>query len=467
MYMWHRFSNMTLRSTSLHHLWALLSVFAATGVAVLTGPLLNATDKMLIYLVAVLWSALRFGLRPALLAAVAAVLTHNFLFFEPHFAFGLRSVSDAVAFAVFATTAFVTSGLVARAHDEAERSRAREAELAILYRTGEEIASSTGLGDLVAKAERRLGEVLGSPVRVIAGPGGEGELPLCTANGRVGALRVEGDAAARIDEGLLQALARQIAVAIEREGLRLEIEEATVRARTERTRSALLSSVAHDFRTPLGSVVGAASSLLSPEASFTDQARRALLRTILEAAQRLDRYVGNILDLTRIESGAVEPRPDWVDVEDLIGAALDAAGPVLDGRRLEVRLEPDLPPLRVDFVMVERVLVNLLDNAARFGRRDGLIEVTAAAGPGHLVVDVFDEGPMVPEEECERLFLAFYRASREHRDGAGLGLSICRAFMAASGGGVEARRRPRRGGMSFVLTFPLAERVPDLEGLDE
>ncbi|MBF0305591.1 MAG: DUF4118 domain-containing protein [Alphaproteobacteria bacterium] len=453
-------------STSLRHLWALLSVLAATGVAVLTGPYLNPTDKMLIYLVAVLWSALRFGLRPALLAAVTAILAHNFLFFEPRFAFGLHSASDAVAFGVFATTAFVTSGLVARAHDEAERSRARELELAILYRTGEEIASSTGLGDLVAKAERRLGQVLGAPVRVIADSGGEG-FPLCTANGRVGALLVEGDAVSRIDEGLLHALARQIAVAIERERLRHEMEEATVRVRTERTRSALLSSVAHDFRTPLGSVVGASSSLLSREASFTDEARRRLLQTILESAQRLDRYVGNILDLTRIESGAVEPRPDWVDVEDLVGAALDAVDPVLDGHRLVVRLEPDLPPLRVDFVMIERVLVNLLENAARFGRRDGLIEVAAAAGPDTLVLDVFDEGPLVPEDECERLFLAFYRASREYRDGAGLGLSICRAFMAASGGAIEARPRPRRGGMSFVLTFPLAERVPNLEGLDE
>jgi two-component system sensor histidine kinase KdpD len=263
---------------------------------------------------------------------------------------------------------------------------------------------------------------------------------------------------------LLEALAGQSAVAIERTRLVREMEQAKLRNETERLRDALLSTVSHDLRTPLVSIIGAVSSLLTYGETYEDSTRRELLLTIQEEAERLNRFVGNLLDMMRLESGALALRREWLDIGDVIGTALSRLTQALQPYRLEVDIEPGLPMLHLDFVLVEHVLVNLLENAAKFSPPRTSIRVSARREKGSIIVEVADEGVGVPAAELERIFDKFYRVQRGDRQGAGtgLGLSICRGIVEAHGGNIRANSRGQGRGTILTIAFPLAEEPPAL-----
>jgi two-component system sensor histidine kinase KdpD len=237
---------------------------------------------------------------------------------------------------------------------------------------------------------------------------------------------------------------------------------ARLHTETERLRDALLSTISHDLRTPLVSIIGAVSSLLTHGATYDENARQDLLLTIQEEAERLNRFVGNLLDMTRLESGAMEVKREWVDIGDVIGTALSRLARSLGQHELVVQVDPDLPMLRLDFVLIEHVLVNLLENAAKYSPPQTKIHVTARHDGQSITLEVADEGIGIPASERERIFDKFYRVQRGDRQGAGtgLGLSICKGIVEAHGGHITARSPVNGKGAIFTVTFPLEKELP-------
>ena len=264
---------------------------------------------------------------------------------------------------------------------------------------------------------------------------------------------------------LMNALSDQAALAIERVHLVRDVDQARLQAETDRLRSALLTSISHDLRTPLASILGASSSLSSQHGTLDEPGRAAMLLTIREEAERLNRFIGNLLDMTRLESGPLAVTGDLADLSDVVGAVLRRAAGILSVFRVEVDLQPGLPMLGIDVVLFEQVLFNLLDNAAKYALPGSAITLRARQEAGRVRVEVLDEGEGLPEAELERVFDKFYRVRRADRQraGTGLGLAICRGFVEAMGGAITAANRPDRTGAVFTISLP----VPAQPALDE
>lgn len=251
-------------------------------------------------------------------------------------------------------------------------------------------------------------------------------------------------------------------MAIERTRLVREMEQARLKAETERLRDALLSSVSHDLRTPLVAIIGSVTSLLTYGTSYDEATRRDLLATIQEEAERLNRFVGNLLDMMRLEAGELQLNRQWVDIGDVIGTATSRLRHALSQHRLAVEVTPDLSALWLDFVLVEHVLINGLENAAKSSPPGTTIRVEARRRDDAMVVAVVDEGAGVSPADLERIFDKFYRVRRGDRQGAGtgLGLSICRGIVEAHGGRIVARSPANGKGMAFVVTLPIDKEPP-------
>jgi two-component system sensor histidine kinase KdpD len=288
-------------------------------------------------------------------------------------------------------------------------------------------------------------------------------LPLQTGSGPVGVIGIDrnqpGPLLTPDERRLLDALADQTALAIERISLARGLAEARVLAETERLRGALLTSISHDLRTPLASIIGTASSLRSYADKYGPSERDELLATLQNEAQRLNRFVSNLLDMTRLEAGAVELKLDLVDVAEIVGAALQRAGNVLADHRVEVKIAANLPMLRLDSILFEQVLFNLLDNAAKYAPTGSRIDLRARREGDVVVLEVADEGPGIPDGDLERIFDKFYRVQAQDRQraGTGLGLAICRGFVEAQGGRIEAQNRRDRAGAILAIRLPVPE----------
>jgi two-component system sensor histidine kinase KdpD len=220
----------------------------------------------------------------------------------------------------------------------------------------------------------------------------------------------------------------------------------------------MLTSVSHDLRTPLASIIGALSSLRSYRDRYDEATRDELLGTALSEAERLDRFVGNLLDMTRLDAGAIVPKREAVEVGDLVSTALRRATPLLKGRVVASSIEPGLPALSLDFVLAEQILFNILDNAAKYSPPDSRIEVEARRVGGTVEIAVRDEGPGIPAVALDRIFDKFYRADDgdRRRAGTGLGLAIAKGFVEAHGGTIAARNRADRSGAEFIVSFPVS-----------
>jgi two-component system sensor histidine kinase KdpD len=268
---------------------------------------------------------------------------------------------------------------------------------------------------------------------------------------------------------LLETFASQIATALERVRLGEEARDAEVEVETERLRSSLLSSVSHDLRTPLGVITGATSTLLQDEATLDADTRRELVTTAHEEAEHLNRLVRNLLDMTRLASGAVRPNKAWHPLDEVVGVALHRLESRLEGRRVDVKLDPDLPPALLDDLLIGQVLINLLENAIKYTPRDTPIEIVLQRRADEVEIEVDDRGPGVPPAERDHIFEKFYRLKREPSDGgAGLGLAICRGFVEAHGGRMWVEDRSG-GGSRFRLTLPVEGTPPEVgaEALSE
>ena len=290
-------------------------------------------------------------------------------------------------------------------------------------------------------------------------------LPMGTSRGAVGVVGFAADAFAagptKENEHLVETLIDQAALAIERTNLAQNIERAKLAAETDRLRSAMLTSISHDLRTPLASILGAATSLAGSREELDATSRRDMVHTIQEEAERLNRFIGNLLDMTRLESGAIAPRASLVDLSELVGSALERGTKILAGHRVEIGLAPDLPMLSLDPVLFEQVLFNLLDNAAKYAPAGSAVRLQARREDAFVRLEILDEGEGIPTADLDRIFDKFYRvhATDRRRAGTGLGLAICRGFVEAMGGSITAGNRPDRRGAMFSLVLPLPTQV--------
>ncbi|HEY7130250.1 MAG TPA: ATP-binding protein, partial [Nitrospira sp.] len=260
---------------------------------------------------------------------------------------------------------------------------------------------------------------------------------------------------------LLESLVNQVALAIERTRLSDEAQQAHVRVETERMRNAILSSVSHDLRTPLATITGAASSLLDERTSLNTADRLELSRSIYREADRLDRLLKNLLDMMRIEAGAVRLNKEWHPLDEIVGAALLRLEERLRNHVVKTTFPPDLPMVRIDGVLLEQVVMNLLENAAKYAPAGSSVEVSASAGDREVVVEVTDRGQGIPAGEEVRIFDKFYRAKPAREGGVGLGLTICRGIIEAHGGRIWAENRSG-GGAVFRFSIPLIEEQPPM-----
>jgi two-component system sensor histidine kinase KdpD len=294
-------------------------------------------------------------------------------------------------------------------------------------------------------------------------------LPFRTGRGAVGVLGIIRDEPGPLltpdGRRLLDALADQAALAIERITLAEAIDRARVMAETERLRAALLTSISHDLRTPLATIIGSLTSLRSFGKSYDDATRDELMAAVQTEAERLNRFIGNLLDMTRLESGAVDLKPELADLGEIIGTALERTAKLLAAHRVEIEIAPDLPMLRTDYLLLEQALFNLLDNAAKYAPARTRVLIRARRDGGAVVIEISDEGPGIPPQELERIFDKFYRvhAQDRQRAGTGLGLAICRGFIEALGGSISAANLRGEHGAVFTIRLPTAsaEIVPE------
>ena len=297
--------------------------------------------------------------------------------------------------------------------------------------------------------------------------------PLKTAHRAVGVIGVQmaedADIPSHQQLQLLEALSDQAAIAIERAELVADIEAAKVVTERERLRSALLSSLSHDLRTPLVSIMGSASSLLNYDAILDEGKRRDLAQTIQDEAERLNRFVQNLLDMTRLGAGALKPRLDWADLNDIVGAAITRAKRLSRGHVIKVDLAPDIPLIHVDSVLLEQVFFNLLDNACKYSPPDTVVKIWAMNTPEHLSIEVTDQGPGIPEKDRENVFDMFYRIDQGDQQiaGTGLGLAICRGIVEAHGGAIKTEPGLHGAGTCIIIHLPhSSEKAPSANGDD-
>jgi two-component system sensor histidine kinase KdpD len=486
---------------------AVAAVVLATAVSWLMFPYFELSNLIMVYLVAIVAVAVRLPRGPAALASVLSVAAFDVFFVPPYLTFAVSDAQYLVTFTVMLLVGLVISGLAIRIRTQAESARDRERRTAVLYAMSRELASTRGVDELVDIAVRHIGDVFRARAIVLL-PHAEGRLtprgrgttdwsvdanelgvarwvfehrqpaglgtatlpgaagiyvPLLAPLGCVGVLGVRPTETQAFDtpERLhhLETFANQTALAIARARLADEAQQAEVRIETERLRNSLLSSVSHDLRTPLATITGAATTLLEQGGRLDVATQRDLLESVREEADRLNRLVQNLLQMTRLQSGELTLRREWHSIEEVVGAALRRVDRRLSGRRLSTRILPDLPLVAMDGVLVEQVLVNLLDNALKYTPPGSPIELIATATDRAVTIEVADRGPGIPPGEEEKIFEKFYRARPDESRGAGLGLAICQAVVHAHGGRIWAQNLPG-GGVAFLFTIPLVEAPP-------
>jgi two-component system sensor histidine kinase KdpD len=492
------------------HVWAALWVVLATGLARVGRAAFELPDVAMLYVAAIMVVASRFGRGPSLLAAILSVAAYDFFFVPPFLTFSVADTQHFLTFGVMLGVGILISTLTLRIRRQEQGAREREIRTASLYALSRELGGAVDEVRISDALATHAAKVFGSGVAVMLLHGADdlkeaarvGNIvvdtaclgvarwvvehqeaaglgmatlpgakvvcsPLSLGPKRLGVIALSPDDGRRLrlDElELLDAFVRQGTSAIERVRLSEEAKAASLRARTEEMRSSLLSAVSHDLRTPLAAITGAATTLRdAPEGSLTSVRDKDLLQAICEEAERLERLVGNLLDMMRLDSGSLHIKREWVPLEEMVGSALARLQSKLTHREVKTRLAADLPLLAVDQVLFEQVFINLLENAAKYAPT-GPIEVSAAVDAGLVVIDVADRGPGLPTGAEQRIFEKFFRGSGTGTAGVGLGLSICRGIVEAHGGTIRAQNRPG-GGALFRITMPVPPDSPRIEGM--
>ncbi|MDB5483521.1 MAG: sensor histidine kinase [Caulobacteraceae bacterium] len=483
-------------------------IAAATAIAFFLDRYSTGGDLAMIFLAGVLISGLAFGLRPALWASALAILSYNYFFLEPRFSLVIGHAADVLTFTIFFAVAAASGWLTGRVRDQAQLSSRRAAAVTALLaasrrlsgaanqeetaRVLAEQASAAAGGRAVVLLPKAQDLVLAAaaPASIIlttaemaaarwawergeAAGAGTGTLPqlgwtfrpLVGVRGRAGVAGVELNASGALgEERLVAAMLDQGAVALERAQLAAVTVENEALRRSDKLRAALLNSISHDLRTPLSTVMGSATTLIDYGPTLKPEVASDLLVSIREEAERLNRYVGDLLDMTRLEGGALRTRSEWTDARDVLGAAIARVERRLGHRRLTRDFPPDLSVVQVDPGLLEQAIVNVLENAIAYSPDASLIEVAAYEDRGSVLISIEDEGPGIPKADIERIFEKFRRLEEpsdrgpsDRNKGAGLGLSIARGFIEAMGGRIAAASPLHQGrGTRILISLPKA-----------
>ena len=497
------------------YILATLYVAVALGFCVILDQVLDVRNLALVFLMAVLATAVTQGLRPALYSCILGALAFNFFFLPPRYTLTISDPESVLAFFFFLGVAIIASNLTATVQRQASAARQRARTTEDLYLFSKKLAGTGTLDDVLWATAFQLASMLklrvvlllpeDGTIAVKAGyppddtlddadiaaarwawehnhAAGRGAdtlpgakrlyVPLRTGRTAVGVIgldsdRRDGPLLTPEQQRLLDALADQAALAIERVQLVADVDRAKLAVEADRLRSALLTSISHDLKTPLAAILGAAGTLRDYLETLPHEDRIDLLSTVIDESERLNRFIANLLDMTKIESGAMEPNYALHYAGDIVGSALRRAQKILAHHRIEVQMPTEPPMVRVDPVLFEQVLFNLLDNAAKYAPEESAIRLEAWAGIDNIVFRVMDEGPGIPPADLERVFDTFYRVRKgdQVRAGTGLGLSICRGFIEAMGGTIAAGNRTDRQGAVFTIRLPRPTDVPKLDEL--
>lgn len=489
------------------HLGAATLVAAAALLATATFNVAESANLAMIFMMSVLVSGLAFGLWPALTAAALSAFVYNFFFLEPRLTIRIGHPADVLTFAMFFAVAVATGWLTGRVRDQARAVSRRASAVSSLLAASrrlssaakqdvaaqalaEQLAAATSGAAVVLTPEREdLALTAASPPLESLPPAdmaaarwawekgepagaGTGTLPNSTwtfrplqgVKARAGVAGVEpGALAAEDNERFVSALLDQGAVALERAEFAAQAADAEALRRTDRLRGALLNSVSHDLRTPLSAVLGSATTLLDYGKSLSAGVQRDLLQSIREEAERLNRYVGDLLDMTRLEGGALVTRREWVDIRDVLRAAVDQVKRRLDKRTVSRDFPTELSMVRADPSLLEQALVNILENAIAYSPDGSAIEVAAYEDRANVVISIEDEGRGIPTEELERVFEKFRRMEEatDRGKGAGLGLAISKGFVEAMGGRIAAASPIHDGrGTRILISLPKENVMP-------
>jgi two-component system, OmpR family, sensor histidine kinase KdpD len=491
---------------------ALLAVAVALGVGELIEPFLGIENVDLVFLTAVVGVAVRYGLWPSLFATVASSLCYNFFFLPPIYTFTITDPTNIGAFVFFTIVAVVVSHFAARGRTRTVAAHERVRAVELLYAFSRKLAGVGTLDDVLWATAYQTALML--KVRVVlllpedgsivvkagyppedildeadvaaakwawqnnraAGRGSDTLpgakrlfLPMRTGRGAIGIIGIDSDKPGPLlttdQRRLLDALIDQSALAIERVRLVEDLERAKRTAEADRLRSALLTSISHDLKTPLAAVLGAAGTLRHLSSALSDGEKADLLATIVDEAERLNRFIANLLDMTKLESGAIVPNAAPHDIGEIVGSALRRASKILAHHHVELELAADLPMLDLDAVLFEQVLFNLLDNAAKYSPDGTTIRIQSWRDRDSVRLQVLDEGDGIPAAELEHVFDKFYRVEKgdQVRAGTGLGLAISRGFVEAMHGTITAANRTDRTGAVFAIRLPIP---PVTEQLD-
>ncbi|SEH43005.1 two-component system, OmpR family, sensor histidine kinase KdpD [Rhizobium tibeticum] len=498
---------------------AYLSATAYVAIALIAGvvldQVLDVRNLALVFLMAVLTSAVIHGLRPALYTCILSALSFNFFFLPPRYTLTISDPESVLALFFFLGVAVIASNLTATVQRQAAAARQRARTTEDLYLFSKKLAGTGTLDDVLWATAFQLASML--KVRVVlllpeegtiavkagyppddtldeadiaaarwawehnhaAGRGADTlpgakrlYVPLRTGRAAVGVIgldndRRDGPLLTPEQQRLLDALADQAALAIERIQLVADVDRARLAAEADRLRSALLTSISHDLKTPLAAILGAAGTLRDYLDSMSQEDRVDLLSTVIDESERLNRFIANLLDMTKIESGAMEPNYALHYPGDIAGSALRRADKILAYHKTVMTIPADLPMVRVDPVLFEQVLFNLLDNAAKYAPQGSSIRIDGWADGYNVMIQVSDEGPGIPPADVDRVFDTFYRVRKgdQVRAGTGLGLSICRGFVEAMGGTITAGNRSDRSGAAFTIRLPTPNEIQKLDEL--
>ena len=483
--------------------WSTAIVALSLGAGLVLRPIVSDANLDLVFLTGVVAVAVRFGLWPSIYASILAAVGYNFFFTQPYLSFAIDDPRNVLAVVFFTIVAIVVSNVAARAQVQAVAALARARTTDLLYAFSRKLAGVGALDDVLWVTAYQIALMLKASVvlllpkngnlEVAAGyppedtlepadvaaakwawennrPAGRGSdtltgakwlfLPMMTGRGPIGMIGLAGGQAGLNltpdQRRLLDALIDQGALAIERVILVEDIERTRLSVETEKLRSAILTSLSHDLKTPLASVLGAAGALRDL-GGLTDLQRTDLLSTIIEEAERLNRFIANLLDMMKLESGAVRPNSGMHDVSEVVGSVLRRTEKILAEHKIEVALAADLPMIEVDPVLFEQVLFNVLDNASKYAPVGTTVRISAQQAHDKIRLQIEDEGDGIPSGEAEHIFDRFHRATKgdQVRAGTGLGLTIARGFIEAMGGTISAGNRIDRAGAMFTLELPI------------
>lgn len=481
---------------------ALVLTATATGVSALISPYISPTNLVIIYLLSVVLAAIYLGRGPAILTSILAVAAFDYFFIPPRFTMAVSDTEYLLTFAGLMLVGLVISHLTALVREQAETATKREEQTAALYELGRDLTATSGINPIAEIVINQIGQTFSRDVaiflpdehgllKVFAASQGlvieDNELavanwsfqrgkvagrgtdtlpdasmryqPLRTARGVVGVLGIKPGEAAKYlsseQRRTLDTFANQVAMAIERARLAEQAHQSEILEITDKLQSALLNSISHDLRTPLVTITGALSSLADDTLQLDEAGRRSLVYTAREEADRLNRLVGNLLDMSRLEAGAVRIHKEMCDVQDVVGSVLEQLDGRLTQREVVINIFPGITSVSMDFVLISHVLINVIDNALKYSPPGSPIEISTRAANGYMEIEVADHGPGIPKEDLKRIFDKFYRVERPDQvTGTGLGLAICKGIIEAHGGFMAAENR-LEGGAIIMLALPI------------